>query len=800
MTPLRLTVVLTHPIQYYAPWFRHLELRAPEITLTVVHATEPTPEQQGVGFDRAFEWDVPLTEGYQSTTVRQAKPGDRVDSLSFTGLDVPEIGRAIANTRPDVVLITGWYSVTLVRALFACRRLGVPTLYRGDSHLLSGPGGWKRPLWKAKTRILLRQFDGFLSPGQRVNEYLRWYGIPEYRIFRVPHAVDNSMFAASAARYQNPDARAAARREWGIAPDAFVPMFVGKLVRSKRPLNIVRAAARLGPGTTLLVVGSGPVGAEMEMTARDLGLDMRQVGFLNQTEIGKAYAVADCLTLPSDFPETWGLVVNEALATGLPCVLSSAVGCGPDLLHEGETGYIYPLGDVPALAAALQKVRDRSASGYDWAPKCRELIADYSYDTMTEGLVRASRSVIMRSPGPEPDVRSASVRVVACCGQMVIVGGVERMTFLMLSVLRACGARVHCIVNGWENFRITPMAEEVGATWSVGPYWYPLIRRRLTPVKIAKMAWEMLRVSVDLLQESRRIRATHVFVPDFLTAVRNGPALLWLRVRGTTVIAKLGNAPDQGKFYRFLWRWAVNPLIDVFVCNSEFTRGELLRHGIAPEKTVTISNATPRRRYQREPDQERIPGRVVYVGQIIPEKGLDLLLDAIAILRLRGIDATLDVVGDMDGWEPPAFEGYRARLRERAGRPDLQSAVAFLGYRDEVPTLMARASVHCCPSRPEIREAFGLVVLEAKLSGLPSVVLPSGNLPSMIEHRRTGWICPNATAADLAEGLAFFLTDPSRLAAARVAAVTSAANYGEEQFASAWSARFGCATKESICA
>jgi len=398
VTPVRLTVVLTHPIQYYAPWFRHIERLAPDIALTVVHATEPTPEQQGVGFDRAFEWDIPLTEGYQSTTVRPAQPGDRVDSLSFTGLDVPEIGRAIADTHPDVVLITGWYSLTLVRAMFACRRLRVPMLYRGDSHLQSGPRGWKRPLWTAKTRVLLRQFDGFLSPGQRVNEYLRWHGIPEHRIFRVPHAVDNSMFAVSAAQYQQPAARAAARRDWGIAPDAFVPVFVGKLVRSKRPVDVVRAAARLRPAATLLVVGSGPLGREMETTARDLGLDMQQVGFLNQTQLGKAYAVADCLTLPSDFLETWGLVVNEALATGLPCVLSSAVGCGPDLLHEGETGYLYPLGEVPALADALQKMRERSAAGYDWAPRCREVVASYSYDIMTEGLVRACRSVIKRSP------------------------------------------------------------------------------------------------------------------------------------------------------------------------------------------------------------------------------------------------------------------------------------------------------------------------------------------------------------------------------------------------------------------
>jgi glycosyltransferase involved in cell wall biosynthesis len=402
-------------------------------------------------------------------------------------------------------------------------------------------------------------------------------------------------------------------------------------------------------------------------------------------------------------------------------------------------------------------------------------------------------------PGPEPDVPRGDVRVVACCGQLVIVGGVERMTFLMMRVLRARGARVHCIVNGWENFRITPMAEEAGATWSVGPYHYTLTRRRLTPIKLAKMAWEIFRVSGNLLRESRRIRATHVFVPDFLTAIRNGPALLWLRARGTTVIAKLGNAPDQGTFYRLLWRWVVNPLIDVFVCNSPFTRDELLRHGIDAAKAVTIPNALPPRRHWPAP-AERIPGRVIYVGQIIPDKGLDLLLDAVALLRSGGIDATLDVVGDMEGWEPAAFVGYRAGLRERAARPDLHGAVKFLGYREEVPALMARASVHCCPSLPSIREAFGLVVLEAKVAGLPSVVSPSGNLPALVEHRRTGWVCPNATAGDLAEGLRYFLSDPVRLSAAGAASAASAVNYSEERFAAAWAKMFDCSTKESICA
>ncbi|HMJ87709.1 MAG TPA: glycosyltransferase [Vicinamibacterales bacterium] len=793
---IRLTAVLTHPIQYYAPWFRHIETHAPEIDLTVVHATQPTPEQQGVGFDRPFEWDVPLTEGYRAVTVRSAKPTDRIDSGHFTGLDVPEIADAIAKTRPDVAMITGWYSVTLVRALLACRRLGVPTLNRGDSHLLSGPRNWTRLLWTLKTQLLLRQFDGFLCPGQRVEQYLRWYGVPDYRIFRVPHAVDNDMFAATAAPFQQPDARAAARQRLGIAPDAFVPLFVGKLMASKRPSNIVRAAARLGGQVSVLFVGSGVLEAELRALAAELHVDLKLIGFLNQTELGEAYAVADCLVLPSDYPETWGLVVNEALATGLPCVVSDAVGCAPDMIRDGESGYVYPLGNVDALAAAFAKVRLKKAEEYDWSPHCRRIVAEFSYDAMTAGLVRACRSVLSHSIGAEADWSDAPRRIVACCGQMVIAGGLERMTFEVLRVLKEQGVPSHAIVNSWENFRITPLAEASGASWSVGPYWYPLTRRALSPGKIFRMLVELVSVSANLLRVSRRVRPTHIFLPDFQTGLRNGLALLWLRARGVRVVARLGNAPATGAFYRFLWRHVINRLVDQFVANSSFTERELHASGVPASKVGMIPNMPSRRAHTWSAGGSKTPGRVIFVGQIIPEKGVDLLLDAIALVRARGVDATLDIVGDMDGWEAPAYRGHRAALHERANRPDLAGVVRFLGWREDVPILLNRASLHCCPSRPEQREAFGNVVLEAKLSGVPSIVTPSGDLPDLVAHRRDGWVCQEATATAIAEALEYFLTTPAVLEAAGEAALTSAGKYSEDRFAAAWARVFTITSHE----
>ncbi len=786
MRPIRLTVVLTHPIQYYAPWFKHIAAHAPELDLTVVHAIQPSAEQQGVGFNRAFTWDVPLTDGYRSVVVRPSRPDDRVDSGSFTGLDVREIGAAIAATKPDVAVISGWYSITLVRALLACRRMGVPTLYRGDSHLRSGPTGWRRLPWIAKTWLLLKQFDGYLSPGTRVNDYLRWFGAPDFRIFNVPHGIDNEMFARTAAPFSDPAARAAARRSLGIDPGAFVPLFVGKLIASKRPLNVVRAVAHLSGTTTLAIVGSGQLEAAVAAEAERLHVDVRFLGFLNQTELGKAYAIADCLTLPSDFPETWGLVVNEALATGLPVVVSEAVGCAPDLVIPDRTGYCYPLDDIAALADRLQRVKQRKADGYDWAPACREMVDKFSLDAMTTGLAVACRSVLRESVESWGPPAAQEPRILALCGTMVIAGGLERMALRVIRDMRRRGAAVHCIVNDWEHFRITRLAEEAGATWSASRYRYPLRRRNLTPGIVVRMLVEIARVSWNAMRTARRFRPTHVFVPDYQTVLRNAPALIWLRLRKTTVIVSLQNAPDPGRFYRTLWRWLIDPLTDSFVCNSTFTERELLAHDLAGRKVRVIPNTVAPRRSSWNPDGHRIAGRVIFVGQIIPAKGLGVLLDAVAILRREGRDVTLDVVGDIDGWEAPEYRGFHARVRARAAMPDLAGAVEFLGWREDVPQLMARASVHCCPSLPEMREAFGLVVLEAKLAGVPSVVLPSGYLPDLVAHRSDGWVCSAPTADALAEGLRYFLDDQRRLDSAGQAARDSARRFDSDRFADAW--------------
>jgi glycosyltransferase involved in cell wall biosynthesis len=387
-------------------------------------------------------------------------------------------------------------------------------------------------------------------------------------------------------------------------------------------------------------------------------------------------------------------------------------------------------------------------------------------------------------------------RVLALCGGMVVPFGLERITFEVLRATREAGGAVHVIVNGWESHRITALADAIGASWSKGAYRAPLNRRRMSCREWLRVAVDIVATSGGCLRDAWRFRPTVVLVPELSAVLRNWPSLLLLRMVGVPIVMRLGNAPSPGRFHGRLWRLVINPVIDRFVCNSRFTEVALQAHGIAAGKTSRIANAVPVRAFGAFPEAPRDPARIVYVGQVIPEKGLDLLLEAVGMLVERGHDVRLDVVGPVAGWAPPEVHVFRERVRSRAAQPDLFGRVQFLGTREDVPSLLAAAGVHCCPSRPELREGFGLVVLEAKAAGRPSVVTPTGALPELVEHRENGWICAAATPDALAEGLEYFVADSARGQRAGVAARASLDAFSRDRFAAAWHEALGASRSD----
>jgi glycosyltransferase involved in cell wall biosynthesis len=384
--PVRITFVLTHPVQYFSPWFRYItEKRSDEITLTVLYGAIPTAEQQGVGFGTAFSWDRPLTDGY-AYEVCADSAGKEFDSYTFFGIDVPDIRERIAATSPDAVIVPGWHAAMQLRALRACRRMGIPAFYRGDTNLSSGPRRIVRPLWKVKTRLMLRHYEQYLSVGQVASEYLRAFGIPESRIHRSPHCVDNAWFQSEANACR--PTRDGLRAEIGASPDDFVVLFAAKFVAGKQPHEAVRATAGLGPNAVLLMAGDGPLAGAARAEAKRLGVRLHWKGFLNQSALPAAFAAADALIVPST-RETWGLIINEALSSGVPCVTTDGVGAARDLIGEGESGYTVRVGDVKAMTRRLADLRAARDRGDDLGAVCRRYADRCSFEKATDGVVSA---------------------------------------------------------------------------------------------------------------------------------------------------------------------------------------------------------------------------------------------------------------------------------------------------------------------------------------------------------------------------------------------------------------------------
>jgi glycosyltransferase involved in cell wall biosynthesis len=368
-----------------------------KVNLHVFHAHDPHPEQQAeAGFGVEFEWDVDLLSGYEHTFLENEAREPAASEGHFFGCDTPGLYDHISADRFDAFIVNGWYLKSFWQAVWACRREGVPVLTRGDSQLPAHSGTLKAVVKKGVYPVLLRAFDGFLSVGKRFDEYLLHYGIPKERIYRAPHCVANEWFRKRArAAQENGQVRTLQRKFGG--ENTHILLFVGKLIPKKRPQDFVRgvhALQQAGVSVTGVCVGAGPQEEELKELSESLSANVHFPGFKNQSELPAYYALADALLLPSEGGETWGLVVNEAMACGTPAIISDEVGCGPDLILEGETGYRFPMGDVEALRDAVRRLIERQDQGHDFEAAVLNHVTNYSVESAASHIRGAVQDVL----------------------------------------------------------------------------------------------------------------------------------------------------------------------------------------------------------------------------------------------------------------------------------------------------------------------------------------------------------------------------------------------------------------------
>jgi glycosyltransferase involved in cell wall biosynthesis len=347
----RVLAVATHPVQYMAPIFRRMAAH-PGFDLHVAYCSLRGAE---AGHDPEFgatvQWDVPLLERYSWSHVPNRGSGGE----SFFGLRNPGLAKLIREGHYDAVLcFVGYVRATFWIACRAAKSAGTAFLFGTDTITLAPRDGarWKSAIKKILWPRLFRLADQVIVPSAGARNLMVSLGLPAQRVTLTPYSVDNDWWMRQSAAVD----RAAVRASWGASDSNTVILFCAKLQPWKRPGDLLRAFAEAKVSDALLVMaGEGPLRAELEALAGALGIAdrVRFLGFVNQTQLPAVYTSADLMVLPSEY-EPFAVVVNEAMCCGCPVAASDHVGAARDLVAPVRRQFVFPSGDIEALAMLLK--------------------------------------------------------------------------------------------------------------------------------------------------------------------------------------------------------------------------------------------------------------------------------------------------------------------------------------------------------------------------------------------------------------------------------------------------------------
>ena len=374
----RLAVVCTHPIQYNVPWFR---LLANQERLSV--RTFYTWHANGQGaydpdFDRKIAWDIPLLEGYDWELVA---PRKSISRKCFWNIN-RNITDAISSWSADAVLVLGWnyYSHVHCMRYFSGK---IPVYFRGDSTLLDSHTGYRSTLRHMLLTHIYKYVDTAFFVGKNNYDYFREFGMRPEQLCFAPHAVDNAQFSSNGTSYEKMAAEW--RSKLGISDKNVVFLYAGKLIPKKSPDLLLAAFKKFSDthAADLVFVGQGAWESKLKEQANGM-TNIHFLPFQNQSKMPVVYRLGDVVCLPSAGPgETWGLAVNEAMASGRPVIVSDKVGCARDLVANQETGYVHKAQSQLSLLNVMQKCQDRDELGTK-GKSCLQFIKPWSCEALAK--------------------------------------------------------------------------------------------------------------------------------------------------------------------------------------------------------------------------------------------------------------------------------------------------------------------------------------------------------------------------------------------------------------------------------
>ena len=371
---IRVAVVSPEPTPYRSPLFDRLGDR-PELDLTVIYAARTVA---GRTWSVQPQHRAVLLEGVRLPGMRRLVRHDYPVTLGIHG--------ALRDAEPDVVVVSGWSTYASQAAIGWCRAKRVPYVLLVESHDLGPRAGWRRAVKGAVVPRVLRVAACVLVVGSAARESVVGRGVPPERVRVFANTIDVPAWI------ERTDAAAERREEirarLGVGQDDVVVLGAGRLAPEKGFDTLVRAVATVGAPLVALLAGDGMLRHELERLAGREHARLTLLGDLPPDRLLEAYVAADVFALLSHH-EPWGVVVNEAAATGLPLVLSDRVGAAHDLLRDGENGFLVAAGDAEAAATALRRLADDAELRQAMGARSRELVRAWGYEPSVASFVAA---------------------------------------------------------------------------------------------------------------------------------------------------------------------------------------------------------------------------------------------------------------------------------------------------------------------------------------------------------------------------------------------------------------------------
>lgn len=319
--------------------------------------------------DTQHDYDWPETsEPGQSYRRFTLFPGSDYWTLPYARVG-KALKQALTNVRPDVVALPGWGFKESVAGLAWSLRHGVPRVVISDSQPMDSAWALGKR-WVKK--FLLRRFQAAFVGGQPHVRYLKQLGFPPSQCFVGCDVVDNDFFSTESRR----------ETQHGQGPDSGSSLLSClRLLPRKNVLGVLDALAAQGQRWTWTIAGDGPQRAEIEQRVKTLGMEQRVhlLGHTDYFELPRLYVQADAYLQPSLY-EPWGLAINEAMACGLPVVVSDRCGCCEDLVQEGGNGFTFDPARPESLALALDQLWEAKERWPEMGHASRGIIARWGLE------------------------------------------------------------------------------------------------------------------------------------------------------------------------------------------------------------------------------------------------------------------------------------------------------------------------------------------------------------------------------------------------------------------------------------